>query len=93
MAKKQKTAYVCTECGAEFPRWAGQCTLCGEWNVIKEVRLGSEPKRSAGYAGARSEVKLLSDVDLAHAERISTGLIEFDRVLGVHLRAFPPAGC
>jgi DNA repair protein RadA/Sms len=85
MAKKQKTAYVCTECGAEFPRWAGQCTLCGEWNVIKEVRLGSEPKRSSGssgYAGARSEVKLLSDVDLAHAERISTGLIEFDRVLG-----------
>jgi len=82
MAKKQKTAYVCTECGAEFPRWAGQCTLCGEWNVIKEVRLGSEQKRSAGYAGARSEVKLLSDVDLAHAERISTGLIEFDRVLG-----------
>ena len=82
MAKKQKTAYVCTECGADFPRWAGQCTLCGEWNVIKEVRLGSEQKRSAGYAGARSEVKLLSDVDLAHAERISTGLIEFDRVLG-----------
>ena len=82
MAKKQKTAYVCTECGAEFPRWAGQCTLCGEWNVIKEVRLGSESKRSSGYAGARSEVKLLSDVDLAHAERISTGLIEFDRVLG-----------
>jgi DNA repair protein RadA/Sms len=85
MAKKQKTAYVCTECGAEFPRWAGQCTLCGEWNVIKEVRLGSDQKRSAGssgYAGTRSEVKLLSDVDLAHAERISTGLIEFDRVLG-----------
>jgi len=85
MAKKQKTAYVCTECGAEYPRWGGQCTACGEWNVIKEVRLGADVKSrpaSSGYAGARSEVKLLSDVDLAQAERVSTGLAEFDRVLG-----------
>lgn len=85
MAKKQKTAYVCTECGAESPRWAGQCTSCGEWNVIKEIRLGAEKKKNSGlsgYAGSRSEVKLLSDVDMAQAERISTGLVEFDRVLG-----------
>jgi len=85
MAKKQKTAFVCTECGAEYPRWGGQCTACGEWNVIKEVRLGADVKssaRSSGYTGSRSEVKLLSDVDLAQAERIPTGLAEFDRVLG-----------
>ncbi len=85
MAKKQKTAFVCTECGADYPRWGGQCTACGEWNVIKEVRLGSDVKlssRVSGYAGVRSEVKLLSDVDLAQAERIPTGLAEFDRVLG-----------
>lgn len=85
MAKKQKIAYVCTECGSEYPRWGGQCTSCGEWNVIKEVRLGSVAKQSSassGYAGAQSEVKLLSDVDLARAERVSTGFAEFDRVLG-----------
>ncbi|NOR71071.1 MAG: AAA family ATPase, partial [Methylomarinum sp.] len=86
MAKKQKTAFVCTECGAESPRWAGQCTACGEWNVIKEIRLGSTTQRQSsglsGYAGDRSQVQLLSDVDLAKAERISTGLAEFDRVLG-----------
>ena len=86
MAKKQKTAFVCTECGAESPRWAGQCTACGEWNVIKEIRLGSATQRQSsglsGYAGDRSQVQLLSDVDLAKAERISTGLAEFDRVLG-----------
>ncbi len=85
MAKKQKTAFVCTECGSEFPRWAGQCTSCGEWNVIKEIRLGSEKRQkssSSGYSGVRSEVKFLSEVDLAQAERISTGLLEFDRVLG-----------
>ncbi len=85
MAKKQKTAFVCTECGADSTRWAGQCTACGEWNVIKEIRLGTNKKNRtglSGYAGRRSEVKLLSDVDLAQVARISTGFDEFNRVLG-----------
>jgi len=84
MAKKQKTAFVCTECGADFPRWAGQCTACGEWNTIKELRLGRDNpvRQNTGYAGASSDVQLLSDVDLEQAQRISTGLGEFDRVLG-----------
>ncbi len=85
MAKKQKTAFVCTECGADFPRWAGQCTACGEWNTVKEIQLGSRTSgssRKTGYAGTKTEVQLLSDVNLAQAQRISTGLAEFDRVLG-----------
>ncbi len=85
MAKKQKTAFVCTECGADYPRWAGQCSACGEWNTVKEMQLGTSAARhrvSAGYAGSRSEVQLLSEVNVAQAERISTGLQEFDRVLG-----------
>jgi len=86
MSKKIKTGFVCDQCGADYPRWGGQCTSCGEWNTIKEVRLGSStPSRSSkagGYAGSRSEVTLLSDVNLTHAERISSGISEFDRVLG-----------
>ena len=86
MSKKAKTGFVCQECGADYPRWGGQCTSCGEWNTIKEVRLGSSANernsRSKGYAGSVSDVKLLSDVSLDHAERVSTGLSEFDRVLG-----------
>lgn len=86
MSKKDKTAFVCTDCGAEFPRWGGQCTACNAWNTIKEVRLGSASanrnKRSSGYAGNLSEVKFLSDVALVNEERISTGMSEFDRVLG-----------
>ena len=73
MAKKQKIAFVCTECGAEFPRWGGQCTSCGEWNVIKEIKLGANSgrqSRTTGYAGDHSEVKLLSEVDLSQAKRI-----------------------
>lgn len=86
MQKKTKTAFVCTECGADYPRWAGQCSSCGEWNTVREVRLGSDKSgtaaRRAGYAGQRSTVQRLSDVDLARAERVSTGIAEFDRVLG-----------
>ncbi|PPD47495.1 MAG: DNA repair protein RadA [Methylobacter sp.] len=86
MSKKIKTAFVCSECGADFPRWGGQCTSCGEWNTIKEVRLGTAANgrgnQAAGYAGSLSEVKLLSEVNLLQAERILTGISEFDRVLG-----------
>ena len=86
MSKKAKTAFVCTDCGADYPRWAGQCTSCGEWNTVKEVRLGTSKsvssRQSSGYAGSRSEVQSLADVDLAKMERISTGISEFDRVLG-----------
>ena len=86
MSKKTKTAFVCTDCGSEYPRWGGQCTSCGAWNTIKEVRLGGaaaeRDSRAVGYAGSGSEVKLLSDVNLTQAERIATGISEFDRVLG-----------
>jgi DNA repair protein RadA/Sms len=83
--KKEKTAFVCDQCGADYPRWNGQCASCGEWNTIKEIRLApANEKRpvASGYAGNRSEVKRLSDVNLSEAERISSGISEFDRVLG-----------
>ncbi|MGD0959271.1 MAG: DNA repair protein RadA [Methylomonas sp.] len=84
MAKKPKSAFVCTECGADYPGWVGQCNQCGAWNAIKEVRLANEKhsRGHSGYAGAASQVCWLSDVNLANSVRISTGLSEFDRVLG-----------
>lgn len=41
---KAKRAYVCNECGADFPRWQGQCNACGAWNTISEVRLAASPQ-------------------------------------------------
>lgn len=86
MAKKQKTAFVCDQCGADYARWAGQCTHCGAWNSVKEVRLGGRQTdvglRRSGYAGLKAQVQLLSDVNLAQAERTGTGISELDRVLG-----------
>ena len=66
---KNKTAFVCNECGQDFPRWQGQCTACKEWNTITEVRLGSVKSNKSnsfsGYAGAGpSEVQTLNQIDL-----------------------------
>jgi len=68
---KAKTAFVCTECGADYSKWQGQCTACQAWNTISEVRGVSGPGKGArsarfeGYAGSLSEVKSLDEVSLA----------------------------
>lgn len=85
MTKKIKTAFVCEQCGADYARWNGQCTSCGEWNTIKEIRLATTVEKNrvaVGYTGHRSEIKRLSDVNLLQAHRLSTDISEFDRVLG-----------
>jgi DNA repair protein RadA/Sms len=82
---KVKTAYVCNECGADFMRWQGQCTECGAWNSITEVRLGAVKTAGTrqGYAGAaQARVMRLDEVDLQDVPRFSSGFAEFDRVLG-----------
>ncbi len=85
---KAKRAYVCNDCGADYPRWQGQCTACGSWNTITEVRLAASPtvtrnEKYAGYAGeAEGKVQVLSDIDLQEVPRFSSGFKELDRVLG-----------
>ena len=84
---KNKTAYVCNECGQDFPRWQGQCSACHEWNTITEVRLGAvtaaKTSKFSGYAGSSgSTVQTLDQIDLNELPRIATGFTEFDRVLG-----------
>lgn len=82
---KAKTAYVCTDCGSDYSKWQGQCTDCGVWNTLSEVRLGTSsraPSRSVGYAGTTADIQTLDSIDLTQVPRISSGMEEFDRVLG-----------
>lgn len=84
---KIKSAYVCNDCGADFMRWQGQCTECGAWNTISEVRMAQVSNKSrrdgGGYAGATvAQVMRLDQVDLQEVPRFSSGFAEFDRVLG-----------
>ncbi len=85
---KSKTAFVCGECGAEFPRWQGQCSECKEWNTITEIRLApataaSRNSRFVGYAGAQdNKVQTLDEISLSEIPRLNSGFKELDRVLG-----------
>jgi DNA repair protein RadA/Sms len=83
---KRKTAFVCNECGAEFGKWQGQCTECNAWNSVVEFRLPAAPRageRAIGYAGAvAGQVQALGEIALDELPRVSTGMDEFDRVLG-----------
>jgi DNA repair protein RadA/Sms len=85
---KAKTVYLCQHCGTSHPKWSGQCTDCGEWNSLVESR--QEPASThrakagmgGGYAGQASTVTKLSQVSLSKESRLTTGISEFDRVLG-----------
>ena len=83
---KVKTAYVCQECGDDFPKWQGQCSSCGAWNSLSEFRLSTSQSVTAqrsGYAGEQvAAIQTLEDIDLEDIPRFSTGTGEFDRVLG-----------
>ena len=83
---KQKTAFVCNECGSDYSKWQGQCNDCNSWNSLQEIRLGGVTKGGAakvkGYAGVAAQLLDLSEVDIAQVPRFSTGIGELDRVLG-----------
>ena len=88
MAKAPKMAYVCSDCGAEYSKWMGQCKECYAWNTISEIRLVSAKEskkndRFSGYAGETSgKVQALSEISLQEVPRFSSGFNELDRVLG-----------
>lgn len=87
MAKASKTAYVCSDCGAEYARWVGQCSACKAWNTISEVRLvsaaNSRHDRFSGYAGeTQAKIQTLAEISLQETPRFSSGFQELDRVLG-----------
>lgn len=77
---KDKTKFVCGECGHETGKWFGRCPSCGSWNTLVEMSAGETPKRTAMSSG-QGAVKLAA-VDMKDAERTKTGIGELDRVLG-----------
>ena len=83
MANKQKSLYCCSECGAESAHWAGKCPSCGAWNTLVEVKLElSGGAKSGARSLTAAKPKKLSDLDMSAEIRFSTGVSEFDRVLG-----------
>ena len=87
---KNKRIYGCTECGATFSKWAGQCGECQAWNTLVETVVditptggtGSAAGRSGHWAGQAAQVRTLAEVSTEEVPRQPSGSSELDRVLG-----------
>jgi DNA repair protein RadA/Sms len=93
VSPKAKTVYRCTSCGADHPKWAGRCDVCGDWNTLVEEM--AAPRASSTASGRRVQgaksmaeggsvavTQRLRDVQSSAGRRIKTGINEFDFVLG-----------
>lgn len=79
---RQKTVFCCSECGNETVKWSGRCTACGAWDSLVEVKLDAKSKGTVKRATSKKAPKLISELDTEAELRFSTGIGEFDRVLG-----------
>ncbi len=80
---KVKTIYSCQHCGAQYPKWQGQCAECQKWNtLVEETDTVDVKQKMVGYAGVESRMTPLSEVALHALPRLGTGMAELDHVLG-----------
>ena len=78
---KSKSTYSCNECGGQTLKWQGQCPHCQAWNTLIETVSEKSTSRFTPVSET-SHVQSLSMIDDGEEERYSTGVTEFDRVLG-----------
>lgn len=89
---KQKTAFFCSSCGCEEPKWFGKCPSCGEWGTCVEEVIAAKPATSGkgsrlhtgtlGLPGQKEKPQLLKDIEATEEKRIDTHDDELNRVLG-----------
>ena len=85
---KTKTVYVCSNCGADSPKWLGKCPNCGEWNTYVEEIVSKDPpaksRASAGLSASGEKVRpvRLRDITAQEEDRLDLHDAELNRVLG-----------
>lgn len=84
ITSKTKITHTCQTCGAQYPKWAGQCVSCNTWNsLVEEVtQSSSKTARYQGYAAGDPVITQMANVSLENDARFESGLKELDRVLG-----------
>lgn len=85
MAKTVKSAWFCSQCGAQSPKWAGRCPECGEWNTMVEERISTPRGGSKSIGPARmtkSKPQKVSEIQALEEPRIHMPSEELNRVLG-----------
>ncbi|MDD4051081.1 MAG: DNA repair protein RadA [candidate division Zixibacteria bacterium] len=80
-APKKKTAFFRTNCGSQHPRWQGQCRECGAWNTLHEEAVVA-PSPARRHQTRTVEARRIPEISVENCRRISSGMEEFDRVLG-----------
>src|ERR1700722_3969961 len=81
--KAPKVVFSCQQCGAQAPKWLGRCPDCGAWNsFVEEIAAPLAPQAGGAPAFGAGVAQRYADVHVAVADRLSTGIGEFDRVLG-----------
>ncbi len=78
---KTKIKYICSNCGYESLRWIGKCPECESWNSFTEEIVETSP-RKANLSKSKFSYSKILDISANEDDRINTGIIEFDRVLG-----------
>ena len=79
---KQKSMFVCSQCGFETAKWFGKCPSCGEWNTLNEEVVAEITAKTA-VASVKNMCSLkLKDISVDNEHRYHTGVGELDRVLG-----------
>jgi DNA repair protein RadA/Sms len=85
VVRSSRTAYRCSECGFEAVKWVGRCPECQSWGSLQERAAAARPRGEVAKAVAlmpSSPARPLDAVDVQSARAASTGVGEFDRVLG-----------
>ena len=86
MAKGKKSIFFCQNCGHEESKWLGQCPMCKEWNTFVEEKVSVTRGSTAAVQQVRdakdAKVVTLSSITTDDDERMQTGILELDRVLG-----------
>lgn len=81
--QKEKTQWVCQECGHSQAKWSGSCLACKRWNTMQEIRLAKESKKTyISKKQTSSKPILLKDVKQNQLQRVQSGFVEFDRLMG-----------
>lgn len=78
---KSSLVYECSNCGAQHPKWAGQCAECGKWNSLVEA-VATTRATSDKQQVTRGKLQGLDEIEVKTGARVTTGISEMDRVLG-----------
>lgn len=85
---KVKTAFFCSSCGTQYPKWMGQCTACKQWNTLveeivqKEEKVAWQTKSGTGTVKRNAKPLLINEIDSTQEVRMNTLDQELNRVLG-----------